>query len=52
MGSPRRLGRGVLLHQLCYGGRQDEPGGGQDPRVVLYHDREFHSDMSMACGRG
>ena len=52
MGSPGRLGRGVLPHQLCHGGRQDELGGGLGPYVVLYHDREFHLDMSVACARG
>ena len=67
MGSPGRLNepptsfrsirgrssrRGVLPRQLRHCGRQDELGGGLDPRFVLYHDREFHFDMSMAraCG--
>ena len=52
MGSPGRLGWCVLPHQLYQSGRQDELGGRLDPRVVLYHDREFHFDMSMTCARG
>jgi len=42
----------VFPRQLRHGGRQDKLGGGLDPRVVLYHDREFHFDLSMTCACG
>ena len=42
----------MLSHQPRHGGRQDELGGGLDPRVALPRDRGFRFDFSVPARVG